>query len=1099
MGLGGGPGMTNVDQLVEDSCRLAGELLASAEELRSRRDVVTRDRFARLLDDPDAIAVTMTLADEVMRTPSAREASRILRRIARRAGRRGLGVFDTVGLRLVGCASLAAASPAMRLVERTVRMRARGIILPSEPDRLARHVRRRRRDRARLNINVLGEAVLGHAEAQTRFDAVMEMIGRSDVDYVSVKLSAVVAQLVTVDVDGSLSRVLSRLRPLYRAAQAGNTFVNLDMEEYRDLEITLRAFMAVLDEPEFETLTAGIVLQAYLPEAHDALRRLISWSRARHARSGGAIKIRLVKGANLAMETTEAELHGWVAAPYGSKADVDASYVRMLGEVLSTANAHAVRVGVASHNLFHVAYALTLARHRGVIDQIDIEMLEGMANAEALALARRIGSVILYAPVTTHEDFPAAVAYLVRRLDENTSPENYLRASFAMRVGNPSWHDQRRRFVDSVRASTTLSTASRRQGRPRVDADACFARGTFANQSDGDPTIVAELPYGSHVQTAEVAVATPADVDAHVHAARGAQPDWEARGARARADVLREAAQRFQRERRETIALMMREAGKTFGEADPEVSEAVDFARYYALRAVETCAHPDSGALGTVLVVPPWNFPYAIPAGGVCAALAAGNSVILKPAPETVTIAHHLATQLWSSGVPRDVLRFVRTDDDDTGRGLVGHPGVDAVVLTGGYQTARRFLEWRPDMRLLAETSGKNAIVVTASADVDAAVRDLVQSAFGHAGQKCSAASLAIVDAEVLDDSAFLRQLRDAVRSLKVGWGDDPATTMGPLIRAPGDALDRALHRLDEGESWLVQPSRLSDDGRLFSPGVRLGVRPGSWAHRTEWFGPVLAVMRAPDLDTAIAWQNAVDFGLTAGVHALNAEDCERWISRVRAGNLYVNRGTTGAIVQRQPFGGWRKSSVGPTAKAGGPHYVEALLDWRSVGGDADADACLRSAERWWASHGGVVREVAGLRAERNYCRYVPLERVVVVADESVPAATRSVVERLCGLVGTPLTWIRGHDLVGVDDELRDVLSRQRHDRLRWLAQETVPDPVVALLVESGVSLDRRGVARNGAVEAPRWMKEQSIAVTNHRHGNVGAGPRVRVPTSRGV
>ncbi|MFM8645213.1 MAG: proline dehydrogenase family protein, partial [Actinomycetota bacterium] len=570
-------------QVIDESCQLAGRLLTTAESLRTRRDTATRRRFARLLDDPDGLAVTMALADEVMRTPSSREAARILRRSAKLARARGLGVIDAVGLRLLAVASALAAAPVMNVIAQTVRMRANGIILPADARRLTRHIRRRRDDRARLNINVLGEAVLGDNEADTRYRAVMEMIARPDVDYVSVKLSAIVAQLITVDRDGSLNRIAERLRPLYRAAMGCNTFVNLDMEEYRDLEITLRSFMSILDEPEFERLTAGIVLQAYLPEAHEALQRLTSWARARHARSGGVIKVRLVKGANLAMESTEAELHGWVAAPYSTKSDVDASYVRMLDSVVNERDAVAVRVGVASHNLFHLAFALTLAKRRGVSSQIDIEMLEGMANAEALALARETGSVILYTPVTSRDDFPAAVAYLVRRLDENTSTENYLRASFSMHPGNDAWRQQQLRFVASVRESATISTTSRRHGLVRTDADAEFGRLRFANQGDGDPTNITELPFGATVQIPQVDVATANEVGSHVATARRAQAEWAAAGATKRAEILRVAARIMQQERRDTIALMMREAGKTFAEADPEVSEAIDFARFYAL------------------------------------------------------------------------------------------------------------------------------------------------------------------------------------------------------------------------------------------------------------------------------------------------------------------------------------------------------------------------------------------------------------------------------------------------------------------------------------------------------------------------------------
>lgn len=1080
--------------LIDESCELAAKLLTTANKLRGRRDSATRKRFSRLLHDRDALLVTMALADEVMRTPSTRAAARSLRLVVGRATARGFGVVDSFGLRLVGLASLVSSSVAIRGVRAVVRAKSSEIILSANIRPLSRHIYRRRSDGARPNINVLGEAVLGDTEAKARLLAVTAMAERSDVDYVSVKISSVVAQIMITDLAGSVDRVVTTLRPLYRAAVAHGTFVNLDMEEYRDLEITMIAFMRLLDEPEFETLTAGIVLQAYLPEAHDALEKLVDWAHERHARSGGVIKIRLVKGANLAMENTEAELHGWVAAPYQSKALVDASYVRMLNTVLSTTNSQAVRVGVASHNLFHLAYALTLARHRGVTQQIDIEMLEGMANAEALAIAREVGGVVLYTPVTNHDDFVSAVAYLVRRLDENTSPENYLRASFAMQVDNQAWVKQRERFIASVRESKTLSTVSRRHELMHHNADASFARGEFINEPDGDPTRQNELPYGLAVPAREIPVATATQVDESVASAKHAQTSWNALGSTRRGEILRNVAQVFADQRRATIALMMSEAGKTFAEADPEVSEAIDFARFYALQARRVCDHEHASALGVVLVVPPWNFPYAIPVGGVCAALSVGNTVILKPAPETVQIAQHLVEQMWFAGVPRDVLRFVRTNDDEVGRHLITHNDVAAVVLTGGFATAQMFLEWKPELQLFAETSGKNAIVVSASADIDLAVKDIVQSAFGHAGQKCSAASLAIVDQTIFDHPSFLGQLRDAVESLRVGWGNDPATNVGPLIREPSGALHRALHQLDEGESWLVEPQVLSDDQRLYRPGVRLGVRPGSWAHRTEWFGPVLGVMRAPNLGEAIKWQNAVDFGLTAGIQALNPKDCEFWLKNVRAGNLYVNRTTTGAIVGRQPFGGWRKSSVGAIAKAGGPHYIESLLNWRSVENDADADLAIVTALKWWTEVGSVTRETAGLRAERNYSRYFGFEKVLVVIDEFVQSPIIRAVTQIAEFVGVDVIWHK--ILEGECKALGDEFVHDGIERARWLSVTPPTREIVAMFAARGVSIDRRPIAVRGDIEAPRWLKEQSIAITNHRYGNIGSGPQIELSSN---
>ncbi len=441
----------------------------------------------------------------------------------------------------------------------------------------------------------------------------------------------------------------------------------------------------------------------------------------------------------------------------------------------------------------------------------------------------------------------------------------------------------------------------------------------------------------------------------------------------------------------------------------------------------------ESEPLGVVVVTPPWNFPYAIPAGGVLAALAAGNAVVLKPAPEARATAAVLVGQLREAGIDEDVLQFLPLDDGPAGRALVTHPDVGGVVLTGSYETARSFLTWAPRRRLLAETSGKNSIIVSATADVDQAVRDVVLSAFGHAGQKCSAASLAIVEAPVYDRSPFLRQLADAVRSLRTGPAADPASQVGPIVGPFTKALEQALTQLGPGESWLVEPSclhghgtdrgavefqSLSGEGRLWAPGVRIGVRPGSWAHTTEWFGPVLGVMRADSFEQALAWQNAVPYGLTAGLSSLDPVEHRRWAEAVEAGNLYVNRTTTGAIVGRQPFGGWKRSSLGPTAKAGGLNYLIGLRRWRDAS-TVDADEALVNYRRWWEHHFAQTTELAGLTSESNELRYRPfLPGVIVRAGDDVPDDELVKAVKLGELTGTPVSFSFSRARAGIGPDV---------------------------------------------------------------------------------
>ena len=594
-----------------------------------------------------------------------------------------------------------------------------------------------------------------------------------------------------------------------------------------------------------------------------------------------------------------------------------------------------------------------------------------------------------------------------------------------------------------------------------------------------------------------------------------------------RAELITGAADVMAVGRGDALAVMSSEAGKTVDEADPEISEGIDYARWYGTGPgslerllADVDGEAESEPLGVVVVTPPWNFPYAIPAGGVLAALAAGNAVVLKPAPEARATAAVLVGQLREAGIDENVLQFLPLDDGPAGRALVTHPDVGGVVLTGSYETARSFLTWAPQRRLLAETSGKNSIIVSATADVDQAVRDVVISAFGHAGQKCSAASLAIVEAPVYDRSPFLRQLADAVKSLRTGPAADPASQVGPIVGPFTKALEQALTQLDPGESWLVEPTclhghdtdrgavefqSLRGEGRLWAPGVRIGVRPGSWAHTTEWFGPVLGVMRADSFEQALAWQNAVPYGLTAGLSSLDPVEHRRWAEAIEAGNLYVNRSTTGAIVGRQPFGGWKRSSLGPTAKAGGLNYLIGLRRWRDAS-EVGAEDALVSYRRWWERHFARTTELAGLTSESNELRYRPfLPGVIVRAGDDVPDDELVKAVKLGELTGTPVSFSFSRARAGMgpdvpvpgrrapdaqvtvesDESFAASLGRRRGSGARLRLLGGVEDVVAEAAAEAGLSVLDEPICSCGRVELPRWLREQVLTRSLHRYGNV--------------
>ena len=491
-------------------------------------------------------------------------------------------------------------------------------------------------------------------------------------------------------------------------------------------------------------------------------------------------------------------------------------------------------------------------------------------------------------------------------------------------------------------------------------------------------------------------------------------------------------------------------------------------------------------ALGVVVITPPWNFPYAIPAGGVLAALMAGNTVILKPAPQTVVTAWLLVNHLWEAGIPRDVLQFFPIADGDIGRALITDPRVAAVVLTGSYETAQMFLSWRPGLRLFAETSGKNGIVITGQADRDLAIKDLVKSAFGHSGQKCSAASLAILEDEVYDDPAFRRQLRDAAASLHVGPSTDPASFITPLVDRPGSSLLRALTTLEPEEEWLLEPKQVGSDPCLWSPGIKLGVRCGSWFHQTECFGPVLGLMRAGSLNEAISIQNGTPFGLTAGIHSLDPAEIDQWQQRIEAGNLYINRPITGAIVQRQPFGGWKKSSIGPGFKAGGPNYVHLFTQMNNAG-EVDIDRFSADCRRWWQENVDAGHDPSQLRSESNEQRYADASTSGEVIFR-IPRGGDNAQARMVACLQEH--FFPGDILVSDESNESDGDLAKRLPELSdcFAVLRTVSPPSDELLRAAhavGMRWIDGPILADPRLELPRWFREQAISRTLHRYGQI--------------
>ncbi len=1192
---------TTTDPLRQEAIRLAEDWQTRANQLLTGEEKSYQKQIKDLLTQPEDKVTLTQMIDQSFRTGNYRRVADQVHYLLTRYGIPGffstkekvlMHLFLNAGRHLPGIS-------VPKMIEK-MREDSRRVIIPGEANHLHSHLQKRRGQGIRMNINHLGEAVLGEGEARHRLETYVADLRNPEIEYISVKISTIYSQILSLAFEDTVRILMERLSLLYRAAATSvfikpdgtraPKFVNLDMEEYRDLEITTAAFMRTLDQEEFHGHSAGIVLQAYLPDAVEIQERLTGWAQKRVATGGAPIKIRIVKGANMEMELVESALFNWPLAPYDNKRDVDANYKRMVHFGMTPERMPCVHLGIASHNLFELAYAYSLAKQKGVTDYFSFEMLEGMANHVRRAISEMTGEVLLYAPVATSDEFINAIAYLVRRLDENTGEENFLRYSTDLTIDSEEWAFLKRQFIDSCDQIDRAPVGpNRRQDRATEgfpETMGTLHDGEFNNEPDTDWSLAANRRWAESVRdrwmtsegsdpmaipvvidgdelyadresrdchdpnlkpkavcAATFRLATIGDIDRAVAVAKADPDGWRRLSYTERHRMLSKVAMELRNARGDLLGAASVNTGKVFTEADVEVSEAIDFAEYYPYSA-RTFAGIDTVAVngkGVVAVVSPWNFPIAIPCGGVAAALAAGNTVVFKPSSDAVLVAWILAQCFWRAGISKKVLQFAPCSGGSTGAHLVTHPDVDAVILTGGTETGMAMLRQKPEMFLSAETGGKNATIVTAMADRDQAVKNIIQSAFGNSGQKCSATSLLVLEKEIYDDEHFMAQLVDAARSFKTGSSWDFANKMGALIRPPSGDLERALSTLEPGESWALKPECLEGNPHMWTPGIKVGVPPGSYTHMTEFFGALLGVMRADNLDHAIELVNMTGFGLTSGIESLDMREQERWKSAIRAGNLYINRGTTGAITLRQPFGGVGKSALGPAIKAGGPNYVSQFMDIQDtdmprIGTLRKEHRLLRMALEWrrkllwgkladpgddlrktiraiksylyrWEEEFGVEKDYFHLRGQDNIHRYRPLGTIGIRLHEadslfdtlariagawiagSIPVV--SIPEDLDNTVTAFLASTEGKDILGrapvrrqSDDAL--IASIPLLDRIRYAAPNRVPADVLAAAAEKGFYIARTPVLMEGRVELLHYVQNQSICNTYHRYGNLG-------------
>jgi RHH-type proline utilization regulon transcriptional repressor/proline dehydrogenase/delta 1-pyrroline-5-carboxylate dehydrogenase len=867
-------------------------------------------------------------------------------------------------------------------VETAVETLAHKYISGENIKQVIKTVERLRKEKMAFTIDLLGEAVITEAEAQSYLERYLELmqqlveasknwsaipaIDEADGEaipkvQVSVKLTAFYSQFDPLDAKGSEERVSDRIRILLRRAKELGAAVHFDMEQYAYKDITLSILKKLLLEEEFRQRTdIGITVQAYLRDSEQDTKDLISWLKER----GYPLTIRLVKGAYWDQETIKAAQKHWPQPVYNDKAATDANFETITQLLLE--NHQYVYSAIGSHNVRSHSRAIAIAESLNIPRRrFELQVLYGMGDKVAKALVDKGYRVRVYCP---YGELLPGMAYLIRRLLENTANSSFLRQNLENRpieelLAPPIVKEEKNSLTPNSSLLTPnshfLGVADTDYAEEEVRTKAAQAFQSVRQQLgktylpliNGEyvnpPEFVDSLnPSNFSEVVGKVGLISVEQAEQAMQAAKAAFPGWRRTPAKQRADILRKAGDLMELRRAELSAWIVLEVGKPVKEADGEVSEAIDFCRYYAdeIERLDKGVNYDIPGetnhyiyqpRGIAVVISPWNFPLAIACGMTVAALVSGNCTLLKPAETSSVIAAKLTEILVDAGFPKGVFQYVPGKGSQVGAYLVNHPDTHVIAFTGSQEVGCRIYAEAATLkpgqkhmkRVIAEMGGKNAIIVDESADLDQAVVGVVQSAFGYSGQKCSAASRVIVLQPIYD--TFVERLAQATKSLNIGEAELPSTQVGPVIDA--NARDRIREYIEKGkaEAQLALELPAPEQGYFIGPVIFSEVSPNAVISQEEIFGPVLAVIRVKDFQEALAVANGTNYALTGGLYSRTPSHIQQAQTEFEVGNLYINRNITGAIVGRQPFGGFKLSGVG--SKAGGPDYLLQFLEPRAV------------------------------------------------------------------------------------------------------------------------------------------------------------------------
>ncbi len=869
------------------------------------------------------------------------------------------------------------------IIRKNVTEMARNFICQHEPQMIIDQLTSLAQNNLTFTADILGEATTSEPEANISLQKYMDLIdllattceklpdnatlyeshtGPLPKANISVKLSALETYLDPVDRKGSVSRLKTRLLPLLKHAKDKNVFINFDLEQWALHDITYDLFVELAMDPALiDWPHIGIVLQAYLKAGEDDCNQLLELAKRR----GTPFTIRLVKGAYWDYEVVHARQNGFECPVWTNKARSDLSYENLSQQLLQ--NIDLVQPAFASHNLRSLLHAIAVAEKLDAPkNSYEIQMLYGMAESQWRLLASEGFRVRIYTPMG---ELLPGMAYLVRRLLENTSNSGFLRQSYhegvaiesmlAPPVPGPELPEPE--LMNSEDLHSSFSNVN------LLDFSDQSIEAKFAANIDAMvmqlpkkiPLVVAGKnitmpapanhvsPNNPEMMIAQTSQATIKEAEKALNIAAECWPTWRDTPLKERATLLDRVGDLLNKNRFSLAALQTLEAGKPWKEADADVAEAIDFCHYYARQALVELGPQKQGNMagednvlffegrGPTVVIAPWNFPLAILCGMTTASLVAGNTVIIKPAGAGCAIAYEFYQFLMEAGFSGEVVQFLPGPGREVGNFLVEHPGISQIAFTGSKEVgldiiekAGKTLPGQPQVkRVVCEMGGKNAVIIDEDADLDSAVKGIIHSAFGYAGQKCSACSRLIIVGGIYE--TFKKRLIDACKSLPMAAATDPSCHLGPVIdQAAHERLNTLIENPPAGAQRLFLGEAPSP-GFFIPPALFETNDPLNPMLQEEYFGPVLTIIHAEEFIEAITIANSSEFALTGGVYSRSPSNIALARQQFKVGNLYINRGCTGAIVDRQPFGGFGMSGIG--TKAGGPGYLRHFANPRCI------------------------------------------------------------------------------------------------------------------------------------------------------------------------